>query len=88
MEGYQEDQEGEKDDGPIDMKVGSGGQVIDIDNNEEAQLDEHLNQIGGDACQGDHQTREIDFTEDTGVGDEDIRGYLECFIEVVPQHDT
>lgn len=88
MEGYQEDQEREEDDGPIDMKVGSCGQIIDIDNDEEAQLDEHLYEVGGDACQGYYQAGEIDFSEDISVLNEDIGGYLECFIEVVPQHDT
>ena len=88
MESYKKYQEWEQDDGPVDVQIGSCMEVIDIHNDEEDQLDEHLDQVGSDACQGDYQSGEIDLTKDAGIRNEDIRGKGKRGTEVVPQHDA
>ena len=88
MEGDEENEVGEEDDGPVDMQVGAGAVEIDIHGDEETELDEHLNEVGGDARQRHDESGEVDLSEDSCIGDEDIRGYLEAGAEIVPQHDT
>lgn len=88
VESNEEHQEGEEDNGPIDMQVGTGVEIVDVDDDEQAQLDKHLDESGRDAGQGDNQTGEVDLTEDAGIGDEYVGGNGEARTEIAPQHDA
>ena len=88
MEGDEEDEEREEDDGPVDMQFCAREIEIDIYRDEETQLDEHLDEVGGDTSQRYYKSWEINLSEDACIGDEDIGGYREAGAEIVPQHDT
>ena len=88
MEGNEEHQEGEEDDGPVDMQVGTGIEIVDVDDDEQAQLDEHLDESGRNAGKRNYQTREIDLAEDASIGDKNIGGDGETRTEITPQHDA
>ena len=88
MEGNEEHQEGEEDDGPVDMQVGTGIEIVDVDDDEQAQLDEHLDKSGRDAGQGNDQTREIDFTKDSSIREKNVGGNGKTRTEIAPQHDA
>ena len=70
------------------MQVGTGVEIVDVDNDEQAQLDEHLNEAGRDAGQRNDQTREIDFSKNSCIGDKNIGGDGETRTEITPQHDA
>lgn len=61
---------------------------IGIHQNEEDELDEHLDQVAGGATERHYQTWEVDFTEDVGIGSEDVTTDGEGLVEVVPKQDA
>jgi len=88
VESNEEHQEGEEDNGPVDMQVGTGVEIVDVNDDEQAQLDEHLDESGRDAGKRNNQTREIDLTKNSSIGNEYIGGDRETGTEIVPQHDA
>ena len=88
VKGQQKDQKGEEQNGEVKMERRAGQQIAYIHYYKYGQLDEHLQQIAGDAGQRDDQAREPHLAEDTGIGREDIRGDGEGIVEIVPEHDA
>ena len=66
----------------------TGGDVVDVDEDEHQELDEHADEVAGDAAQGDHQAGEVDLAEDALVGSKDIAARGEAGAEVVPEGDA
>lgn len=87
MERDEEYQEREQQQRPVDAEVGTYGVVVDVHGDKQQQLDAELDEIGGDACQGNDQSWKVDFPEYAGIGGKHIAGYRECGIEVVPKHN-
>lgn len=61
---------------------------IGIHQDEEDELDEHLDQVAGGATQWDDQAGKIDFTEDVGISCEDVGADGEGLIEIIPEQDA
>jgi hypothetical protein len=51
-------------------------------------LDTHLNQIGCDNGEGNHQPGEIDFSKDGLIGIECVRAFAEAILKIVPTYET
>ena len=86
MHGNQENQNGEKKDGCIDLECtrGKGYHIIYIYDDKHAQLDEHLQQITGNTRKRNDQSREINFSEHIGIGPENITAHSEALREIPP----
>lgn len=61
---------------------------ISIHQDEEDELDEHLDEIAGGAAEGDDEAGEVDFAEDVGIGRKDVGADGEGLVEVVPEQDA
>jgi hypothetical protein len=54
-------------DGGVEVEVDATGKIIDVDGQEQAELDAHLDEVGGDDGQRHHQAREVHLAHDLRV---------------------
>ena len=66
----------------------SSNDIVSVDEDEHQELDEHADEVAGDAAQGDHQAGEVDLAEDTLIGSEDIAAGGKAGAEIVPEGDA
>ena len=86
MSGQQQHIEREQQQSRIDMQGHARDQIADIHQEEQDQLDAHLDEVGRQSGQRNHEPREIHLPEYGRVVDEHVGRHVERVAEVVPQH--
>lgn len=70
------------------MDIGTTGEEIDVESNEQAELDAETQEVGDDRADGDHQTGEVHLTEHRLVGGEGRGCLVQAVAEVEPTDIT
>lgn len=52
----------------------AGEEIVEIDHQKDAKLDEQLDKTAGASAEGHYEAGEIDLTEHAGVGGKDVTG--------------